>query len=291
MTNPLGVISMAYARPFGPEHFPVFERIRRAGLDFIELLVPEPGELDLAETRKALAASGLDVVLAARIHAGRDPASDDEAVRSAALDYLAYTIETAAALGARIVGGPIAGGPLVFAGRAPSPVDEALRAERERRVVETLQKAGSRAAAAGVTLAVEPLNRFESDILNTTRQGIELLDKVGEDHVGLMLDSFHMNMEEKSIPGALRAAGRRLVHFQANENDRGFVGTGHIDWPAVADALAEIGYQGPITLEPFRRDDERIAVPLAQWRPPARDEDADLAASATYLRTLLGPVR
>ena len=75
------------------------------------------------------------------------------------------------------------------------------------------------------------------------------------------------------MPDAIRRTGSRLVHFQANENNRGFVGSGHIDWPAIARALADIGYKGPIVLEPFRRNDERAGVPLAQWRAPTSDED------------------
>jgi D-psicose/D-tagatose/L-ribulose 3-epimerase len=103
-----------------------------------------------------------------------------------------------------------------------------------------------------------------------------------------MLDTFHMNMEDPSIPDAIRRAGDRLFHFQANENHRGFIGSGHIDWPAVARALTAIGYRGPITLEPFRRDDERPGVPLAQWRAPEKDEDSALAASVAFLRAALG---
>jgi D-psicose/D-tagatose/L-ribulose 3-epimerase len=102
-----------------------------------------------------------------------------------------------------------------------------------------------------------------------------------------MLDTFHMNMEDPSIADAIRRAGTRMFHFQANENHRGFVGSGHIDWPAVARALAAIGYDGPITLEPFRRDDERPGVPLAQWRAPQKDEDGRLKSSVEFLRAAL----
>ena len=102
-----------------------------------------------------------------------------------------------------------------------------------------------------------------------------------------MLDTFHMNMEEFDLPGAIRKTGRRLVHFQANENNRGFVGSGHIDWPGIARALHDIAYDGPIVLEPFRRDDERAGVTLAQWRAPTRDEDPELAASIAYLKAAL----
>jgi D-psicose/D-tagatose/L-ribulose 3-epimerase len=117
--NPIGVISMFYARPFSREHFATFARMKRAGCDFVELLVPEPGELDLAETRAALSDHDLDVVLAARVNLSRDLASTDPAAHEAGVRYLEICVETAAALGAEIVGGPLYGAPLVFAGRAP----------------------------------------------------------------------------------------------------------------------------------------------------------------------------
>jgi D-psicose/D-tagatose/L-ribulose 3-epimerase len=282
--NPIGIISMFYARPFGREHFPTFARARASGCDFVELLVPEPGELDLAETRAALADHDLGVVLAARVNLQRDLASADPAAAAAGVAYLETCIDTAVALGAEIVGGPLYGAPLVFAGRPPAPVGEDERMRRIDRVVAGLRQAGARAADAGVKLAVEPLNRFETDIANTTAHALALTEMVDGPAVGVMLDTFHMNMEDPSIPDAIRRAGSRLFHFQANENHRGFVGSGHVDWPEVARALRAIGYGGPVTLEPFRRDDERPGVPLAQWRAPDKDEDRELAASVALLR-------
>jgi D-psicose/D-tagatose/L-ribulose 3-epimerase len=140
-------------------------------------------------------------------------------------------------------------------------------------------------AAAGITLAVEPLNRFESDVLCTTQQAMELLDAVDHPAVAMMLDTFHMHMEESSIPEAIRLAGGRIAHFQANENHRGFPGTGATDWVAVFRALHEVGYAGPVSLEPFRRNDDRFGVPFAQWRAPHEDEDARLKASAAFIRS------
>jgi D-psicose/D-tagatose/L-ribulose 3-epimerase len=285
--NPIGIISMFYARPFGREHFTLFPRIKQAGCDFIELLVPEPGELDLKEARTALQDHGLGVVLAARVNNTRDLASADSVVHTAGMDYLDECVRVAAALGADLVGGPLYGAPMVFAGRAPAPVSEDERARRIDRVVTGLRRAGATAAGAGVRFAIESLNRFETDIANTTGHSLALAEAVGSPAVGVMLDTFHMNMEDPSIPEAIRRAGTRMFHFQANENHRGFVGSGHIDWPAVARALVAVGYKGPITLEPFRRDDERPGVPLAQWRAPQKDEDGRLKSSVAYLRAAL----
>ena len=288
---PIGVISMSYARPFVAEHFPLFARMKAAGMDFVELLVPEEGELDPAATGKAAREAGLFIALAARVNLQRDLASDDAGSHTAAIAYLKRCVDVAVAMGARIVGGPLYGTPLVFAGRPPAPIDETRRVARVLRVVAGLKDAGAYATAKGVVLAVEPLNRFETDFCNTARQAVELVEMVGSPAVGVMLDTFHMNMEDDDLPAAIRATGRHLMHFQANENHRGFLGTGHIDWPSICRALAAINYAGPITLEPFRRTDDRLSVPLAQWRPPAHDEDADLAHSAAFLRGALHAVR
>ena len=285
--NAIGIISMFYARPFTREHFPALARAKAAGADVIELLVPEPGELDLAETRRAAEDAGLSIVLAARVSLSRDLASRDEDAHKAGVAYLKSCIDTAVALGATIVGGPLYGAPLVFAGRAPAPVEPQERKRRIDAVVKGLAAAASRAADAGVVLGVEALNRFETDIANTAGHAIEIVDRVGSPAVGVMLDTFHMNMEEFDLPAAIRRTGDRLVHFQANENNRGFVGSGHIDWPGIARALNDVDYRGPIVLEPFRRDDERAGVTLAQWRAPTRDEDTELSASIAYLKGAL----
>ena len=209
------------------------------------------------------------------------------AAREAGVAYLRRCVDVAVAMGADLVGGPLYGTPLVFAGRPPRPFDAAQRAERVARVVEGLREAGAYAHAKGVRLAVEPLNRFETDFCNTGRQAVDLVQRVASPAVGVMLDTFHMNMEENDMAEALRLAAPHLMHFQANENHRGYLGTGHIDWSALCRVLHEIRYQGVITLEPFRRTDHSLSVPLAQWKPPAYDEDDDLRHSANLLRGLL----
>jgi D-psicose/D-tagatose/L-ribulose 3-epimerase len=235
--NPIGVISMSYARPFTAAHFPLFARMKAAGMDFCELLVPEDGELDPVAAGRAARDAGLFLQLAARVNLQRDLASDDAAARTAG--------------------------------------------------VAGLRVAAQHTKGSDVRFAVEPLNRFETDFCNTARQAMALRTLVDHPSVGIMLDTFHMNIEEDDLPQAIRLAGPLLIHFQANENHRGFLGTGHIDWPPVCRALAEIDYQGAITLEPFRRTGHLLSLPLAQWRPPSHDEDADLRASGDYLRGAL----
>ena len=282
---------MSYARPFTAAHSPLFRRMKQAGMDFCELLVPEDGEIDPLRVGEAAREAGLFLLLAARVNLQRDLASDDFGAHANGVAYLRRCVDVAVACGAAIVGGPLFGAPLVFAGRPPVPITEAARVARIARVVEGLRTAGSYAEQHGIRLAVEPLNRFETDFCNTARQAVELVRLVNQPAVGVMLDTFHMNMEEDDLPQAIRHAAPHLIHFQANENHRGFLGTGHLDWPAICRTLAEIDYTGAITLEPFRRTDHRLSVALAQWRPPDHDEDADLAHSAALLRALLHAAR
>lgn len=288
MKNPIGIISMQFTRPFTNAALPLLARTRALGFDFIELLVPEPDDdLDPAELRRICADKGLDIVLAARVNLQRSIAGEDAAARQGGLDYLEYCVEMADRLGARIIGGPLYGEPLVFAGRPPQPWTADQIATRAARTIEGLSRAAPIAASAGKVFALEPLNRFETDIVNTTAQAIEVVDSVGSAGLGIVLDTFHMNMEERSIPDAIRAAGPRLVHFQANENHRGFPGTGNMDWTAIMRALAQIGYAGPVSLEPFRRDDDRLALPIAHWRPPHENEDDKLRAGLALIRAAL----
>lgn len=279
---------MQFARPFTGAHLGLLNHIKAMGFDFIELLVPEPEDaLDSAALKAALAEAGLDIVLAARVNAQRSISSDDPVARQGGLDYLERCVEVAAAIGARIIGGPLYGEPMVFAGRPPLPRSSDEMKARADRMTEGLARLAPKARASGQVFAVEPLNRFETDMLNTTIQGIALVDAVNDTGLGLMLDTFHMNMEDQSIPDAIRLAGARTVHFQANENHRGFPGTGNMDWPAIMRALSQVGYEGPVSLEPFRRDDQRLALPIAHWRAPAEDETDKLKSGRALIQAAL----
>jgi D-psicose/D-tagatose/L-ribulose 3-epimerase len=165
-------------------------------------------------------------------------------------------------------------------------------AERERDVDEiasVLRGLGGYAADHGVVLGVETLNRFETSFLNTTAQALELLDRVDHPAVGVALDLFHLGIEEKHVGDALRAAGRRLVHLQVAENDRGTPGTGSLPWDDVAKALREIDYRGRVVIETFSDRVEAIARAAAIWRPLAPDSDSLAREGLAFLRPLLAP--
>jgi D-psicose/D-tagatose/L-ribulose 3-epimerase len=167
-----------------------------------------------------------------------------------------------------------------------------LEGESDRKIewnlaVKELKEACQYAAGKGVKLAFEPLNRFETDLVNIVEQGMKLISEVDEPNLGLHIDTFHMHLEEKDSPAAIRLGGDRIFHIHACENDRGVPGTGQVNWGGVAEALKEIGYQGDIVIESFTPEVKSIARAVCIWREIAPNQDAIVRDGAVFLKALL----
>ena len=153
-------------------------------------------------------------------------------------------------------------------------------------LVRQLTELSTYAADRGVALAVEPLNRFETSFLNLSSQAIEVVDRVDHPACGILLDTFHMNIEERSIGEAIRAAGKRMRQLHTCENDRGAPGSGHVPWREVAEACRDIGFKGPFVIESFTNKVKTIARAAAIWRNFADSQDALAEGGLRYLREL-----
>jgi D-psicose/D-tagatose/L-ribulose 3-epimerase len=256
--------------------------IASLGFDVIELPIETVGQFDVARVGELARAHGLEISICAVIGPGRDllvAGEADEGVR-----YLRSCIDVARTLGSPTVAGPF----YSAVGRCWRSTPEE-RARDVAQVAATLRGLGEYAADRGVVLGVETLNRFETSFLNTTAQALELIEHVDHPSVGLALDVFHLGIEEKHVADALRAAGRRLVHLQVAENDRGTPGTGSLPWREVAKALREIEYSGRVVIETFSDRVEAIARAAAIWRPLAPDADTLAREGLAFLRPLLAP--
>jgi D-psicose/D-tagatose/L-ribulose 3-epimerase len=165
--------------------------------------------------------------------------------------------------------GPLYAGVGVLAGRPRTQTEWA-------RAVEGLSQIAIHADECGVTLALEPLNRFETYFINTAADCAHLCRDIGHPRAKVHLDTFHMGIEEKSLPDAIRTAGDRLWHMHCSENDRGTPGTGHTEWTEVFGALREVGYDRWLVIESFVLGNEAIAKAAAIWRDIAPSGD-DLA--------------
>ncbi|MFK3983301.1 sugar phosphate isomerase/epimerase family protein [Micromonospora sp. NPDC050397] len=257
-------------------------RIAGWGFDTVELPIESPGDWDPGRTADLLASLGLTATTCAVMPPGRDLVTDDPDVAEATADYLRACVRAAARIDARVVAGPI----YAPVGRT-WPLDPARRRRTIRRLTDRLRPLAEYARSHRVTLALEPLNRFETSLVNTVEQGLEVVEAVGDPGLGLALDTFHMNIEERDLPAALRAAGRWLAHVQVCANDRGAPGADHLDWSGLVDALVEVGYAGPLCIESFTSENRTIATAAAIWRPLAPSQDELATAGLAFLRSLL----
>ncbi len=254
--------------------------IASMGYDVIELPLENAGQFDLNKAKALADDNDLAISVCAVIGGGRDLLLDDE--RPAGEAYLRAAIDAAEALDSPVVAGPF----YSAVGRCWQQTAD----EREKALdslAGTLRGLGNYAADRGVSLAVEPLNRFETSFINTTAQALDLIARVDHDAVGLGLDLFQLGIEEKQPGDAIRAAGAHLKHFQVAENDRGTPGTGHLPWDDVAKALRDINYQGRVVIETFSDRVEAIARAAAIWRPLAPSSELLAREGIAFLRSIL----
>ena len=281
MTRPLGASTFIWASPFGDDQMWLVEHVRELGFDVIEACLEQPDRLTASRLARAAADNGLAVSVCGAFSPERDASDENPRTRTIALDYLRRCVDAAAEVGSPHVAGPMYAGTGVTNLRS----DDERGAQRSR-AADTLRQAAEYAASAGVRLAIEPLNRYETDLVNTVAQSLELCDLVGLPNVGLMLDTYHLNIEERDVARAVASSGDRCFHVQASENDRGAPGTGHVPWRAVFTALDEIGYDGSVVIESFIPTIREIARAVSLWRPLAESPDALAVDGLAFLRQM-----
>ena len=278
--NTLGASTYLWASPFGDGRIDLFAHARELGCDVLEICIEDPALVTSAAMEEAASEAGVAISVCGAFGPERDVSHEDESVRRGALAYLRGLVDLAAAVGSSHVAGPM------YSATGKTRLLPSGERERQRRLaVESLAEIADYAGERSVALAIEPLNRFETDLVNTVEQGLELCERIGRPNAGLLLDTFHMNIEERSLPEAIRLAGERVLHFHACENDRGAPGTGHVEWDGVLAALAGIGYTGQIVIESFTPEIREIARAVSLWRPVAESSDELVRTGLAFLRS------
>lgn len=275
-----GVNTLLWTASFGTEHLRLLPLIKEAGFDAVEVAIFRPKEFPSAALRLKAAEYGLEVTVCSVIPNGFSMLSADGEVRSATKAYVEEVLHTTADIGAKIVAGPLYAPVGELPGRRRTP-DEWLRA------VEIYQSLAETLESTGISIAIEPLNRFETFFLNTAEDAVRFCDEIGHPNVGLLLDTFHANIEEKSIPDAFRRAARHLKHVHTSENDRGIPGTGHVDWPGVFQELRAINYRGHLTIESFGFAISEIAAAASIWRDLATTPEQIAWDGVRFLKQLV----
>jgi D-psicose/D-tagatose/L-ribulose 3-epimerase len=280
----IGVNAWVWTSPVNTAEFGrIAPMVKKMGFDLLEFGIESTSDLDYGEAARIAREHGLAVSVCAAMGPDRDLIHPDESVRKNGMDYVRHCIDAAQTVGAKDVLGPL----YSAVGRTWQQTPD----ERKRDVdllVGQLKQLSTYAGDRGVGLAVEPLNRFETSFINLASQAIEVVDRVGHPACGILLDTFHMNIEERSIGDAIRAAGKRVRQIHTCENDRGAPGSGHVPWRDVAQACRDISFRGPFVIESFTNKVKSIARAAAIWRNFASTQDELAEDGLKFLRKLLG---
>jgi len=266
-----GINTFLFTSPFTNRSTRLFAQFKKWGFDSVEIAVEEPAHIDPHYIKAQLDRHGL---VAGTLCACFPPSRDLRGTVRQQRDcetYLRQLIEMMPTLGCKTLIGPL----YSATGRADM-VEPKQRRAQWRLVVGGLRGICAVAEHHGCEIAMEPLNRFETDFINTVEQGLDMIADVGSPALKLLLDTFHMNIEEKDIPAAIRKAGRKVAHIHACGSDRGTPGGDHTDWAGIARALRDIRYDGDVVIESFTPDVKVIARAAAIWRhiEPTREEIA-----------------
>ena len=240
--NPLGVHALVFASGWTePDGERAIAGAQRHGFEMLEIPLHDPARIDVPRTRRLLDHAGLRPVTSIGLGFASDISSGDPENVARGEARLNLALSVARDLGAKLLTGVL----YSAQGRYREPPTEAGRWN----CVRVLGRLAERAAQAGITLGIEAVNRYESNLVNTAGQALALIDQVGAANLVVHLDSYHMNLEEGDPAGAIERCGARLGYVQIGESHRGYLGSGTIDFGPLFRALAKIGYQGPITFE------------------------------------------
>jgi D-psicose/D-tagatose/L-ribulose 3-epimerase len=275
----IGMNTLLWTGTFTEQHLDLFDRIAAIGFDGVEFSLYDPNASPWPAMKRRLDDLGLKRTGVTMVSGDDSLADESPAVRRHAVDHLKACLDVGAFMGVEVMAGPLVVpvGKLVGRGRTEG---------EWARAVEGLREVALHAREVGIPLAMEPLNRFESYFLNTAADAAALVAEVDVEGFGYLFDTFHFNIEERDLVGALRATLPAVKHFHASENDRSTPGVGHVPWKALFAELHAADYQGWVTIEAFGQALPELAAATCIWRRMYDTEEQLAADGLKFLRGL-----
>jgi D-psicose/D-tagatose/L-ribulose 3-epimerase len=271
----LGIHAYAWCSQWTNDELYLIDRVKEMGLDFLEIPLMVLETYDAPAIKKRLDQVGLEAVTSTVLLEGTDITSSDPQIRARGVGYLKKCVDATAAIGADSFSG------VIYSQHVKSlpgrPTEELWKYS-----ADCLREVAQYAGEKGVKIGLEPVNRYETCLINTCEEALHLKKMIGEDNVMVHLDTYHMNIEEKSFYEATKLAGEHLVHYHLCENDRGIPGTGLVDWDGIFKALAEINYTGYAALESFVDCTDNMNTWV--WRQLAPDGNTLLREGVAFIR-------
>ncbi|MEI6875041.1 MAG: sugar phosphate isomerase/epimerase family protein [Spirochaetota bacterium] len=249
------------------------------GCTCVEIPLMDPFDFPVEEVRNRLAKNKLKVYCGTGLGTETDIGNVSDAVRERGMRHLVECLRICTDLGSSSLGG-VLHSPWGMRGRVDS--------DYSARAAASLAALADRAEGLGVSIALECINRYENSFVNTVSQGLSLLGAIGKGNVGLHLDTYHMNIEERNMASAIAEAGSRILRMHLSENHRGFPGSGTLPWKQIIAAAKNAGYRGPWIVESYVCPDFAASADVCVWRPIEPDISKGLRDSLRFLKDLVG---
>lgn len=276
----IGISAFAWTSNFKSSHLEFLPAMKELGLNGVEIPMFDPGKLPVDSIRTAFEKNELECTICAILPEGINPISPERGTRQRAIEHLKRCIELSSAMGAKLLGGPLVA-PIGYLPEHRPTEDEWSWA------VEVFQALGDVIRATNMPISIEPVNRSETFFVRTADDAARLCDLIGDPHIGVTIDTFHANIEERSICEAIRSLGPHLSHIHASENDRGIVGKGHLPFPEIISALREVHYKGYVMIEGFGYTAEARESPGYLWAKLNVSPERLASESVRYLTNLM----
>jgi len=277
-----GVSTWLWTSPFTTETVELFPKIKSMGYDAVEIPVEYPEKIDGKKVKEALQRQGLDPIVCGAFGPSRDLTNEDPKVHENCFNYILQCLDLCNEWDAKFLAGPM----YSAVGKARMVSPEQRKVEWHR-AVTNIHKVSKLAHERGLEIALEPLNRFESDLINTAEDVMRLVSDVNHPAAKILLDGFHMAIEEQNIEQAITSVGDKLIHIQVSENYRGTPGTGQTPWNSFKKGLANINYQGVVSIESFTPEIKELAGAVCIWKNLAPTQDGFAQEGVNFLKNLL----
>jgi len=263
----------------GDTFLPLFGRLKKMGFDSVEIPIFHTNVAAYEKLGRDLQAIGLGRTAVTALSPDKNLIGADPLQRQAGVDHLRAAIDCTVALGSKLLVGPIYAALGVFSGKGPT-------ADEWRWAVEGLREAARYAQIKGVTLVCEYLNRFEIYLLNSAADAARMVKEVGHPNLRMMYDTFHANIEEKSITEALKTCADVCVHCHISENDRSTPGKGGVNWAETFKALKQVGFKGQLVIEAFGQGLPALAAATKIWRKMFADEETLAREGLAFMKKM-----
>jgi D-psicose/D-tagatose/L-ribulose 3-epimerase len=277
-----GVSTWLWTSPFTTESISLFPKIKNMGFDSVEIPVEYPEKIDGKKVKEALHENGLDPVVCGAFGPTRDLTHDDPAVHDICFRYIKECFDLCNVWNAKFLAGPM----YSDVGKARMVPPDQRKVEWDR-AVANIHKVCQLAGERGLEIALEPLNRFESDLINTADDIMRLIRDVNHPAAKVLLDGFHMAIEERDLEKAILSVGEKLIHVQVSENYRGTPGTGQTAWESLKRGLLKANYKGVVSIESFTPEIKELAGAVCIWRNLAPSQDEFATQGLSFLKKLL----